>query len=276
MATHFGASLPTGTLGAAIVKHSLFSPAHAQTLLADLKRANTELAKKELFLQYLTKAFVNDDAAQRLITGLAHGAERTVVNVPRASKLTRGRADTQTETVIIEWEKDLGKTGEHAVDQLREYLVGNWRSGQEYRFVLIATDGIKWRIYAPDWSHLKVHAFRLSNDFLLKEVRKFDLADDNASDFPFFLDEVLFVSRQKIATLDNIEADFGNTSATFINSMRTLRECEGAVKHQSELQTAYQQWRRFLSIAYGRFDNSPAMFMVHTYMSVFAKLLALG
>jgi N-6 DNA Methylase len=56
--------------------------------------------------------------------------------------------------------------------------------------------------------------------------------------------------------------------------MRTLKQCEMALNKQSELRTAYDQWRRFLSIAYGRFDDSPAMFLVHTYLSVFAKLLA--
>lgn len=256
------------------MRQSIFSKAHAETLLSDLQRANTEQAKKELLLQYLTKAFVKDEGAQRLIGALAKGAERTIANIPRGGQLGRGRADTQTETVIVEWEKDLAKTGLHAVDQLREYLIGNWKSGQEYRYVLIATDGIKWRIYAPDWSHLKNQSFRLTDDFILREIRRFDLTPETLGDFPFFLDEILFVSKRKIATLENIEADFGNTSATFINSMRALKQCEDALRRKSELKTAFDQWRRFLSIAYGRFDDSPGMFLVHTYLSAFAKMLA--
>lgn len=256
------------------LRESIFSRAHTAQLLADLRRANSEQAKKELLLQYITKAFAKDGGAQRLIRALAHGAERTIANIPRAQGLARGRADTQTDTIIIEWEKDLAKTGGHAVDQLRDYLIGNWKSGREYRYILVATDGIQWRIYAPDWSHLKAQSFGLSDEFLLREVKNFDLDESNYDDFPFFLDEVLFVSRPKIATLDRIEADFGNTSSTFINSMRVLNTCEPALKKTSELAVAYDQWRRFLSIAYGRFDNSPGMFLVHTYLSVFAKLLA--
>lgn len=221
------------------MRESIFSRAHTETLRADLLRANTEQAKKELLLQYLTKAFVTDAAAQELIRALARGAERTIANIPRGTGVVRGRADTQTQTVIIEWEKDLAKTGTHAVEQLRDYLVGNWKSGQEYRFVLIATDGIRWRIYAPDWSHLEVQSFKLTDEFLLREVRRFDLSDQNYAEFPFFLDEVLFVSRPKIATLENVEADFGNTSATFINSMRTLKQCERWLREKSELQTAF-------------------------------------
>jgi hypothetical protein len=56
--------------------------------------------------------------------------------------------------------------------------------------------------------------------------------------------------------------------------MRALKTCEPAIKRASELKTAFDQWRRFLSIAYGRFDDSPGMFLVHTYLSVFSKLLA--
>lgn len=130
------------------------------------------------------------------------GAERTVANIPRGIQNRSGRADTQTDTVIIEWEKDLTKTGAHAIDQLAEYLVGNWRSGQDYRFVLVATDGIRWRVYAPEWSHLAADGFTLNFSSELREVRKFDLDPNRFDDFPFFLDEVLFVSRAKIATLD--------------------------------------------------------------------------
>ena len=205
---------------------------------------------------------------------MAQGAERTIANIPRENRTGRGRADTQTETIIIEWEKDLAKTGFHAIDQLRDYLIGNWKSGREYRFVLIATDGIRWRLYAPDWSHLKAQSFSLGDEFELREVRRFDLADNNLEELPFFLDEILFVSRQKIATLERVETDFGSTSATFINCMRALKNCEKEIRRKSELKTAYDQWRRFLSIAYGRFDDSPGMFLVHTYLSVFAKLLA--
>lgn len=108
-----------------------------------MRRANTEAAKKERFLQYLSAVFAHDLGAQELIAALSLGAERTVANVVRGGKASRGRADTQTNTVIVEWEKDLSRTGEHAMEQLEEYLAGNWRSGQEYRFILIATDGIK-------------------------------------------------------------------------------------------------------------------------------------
>src|SRR5437764_10855079 len=103
---------------------SRFAAAHALTLYADLRRANTEAAKKERLIQYLSVTFATDPAAQALVSEITLGAERTIANIPRGGSIARGRADTQTETVIIEWEKDLSKTGDHAKDQLEEYLLG--------------------------------------------------------------------------------------------------------------------------------------------------------
>lgn len=256
------------------MKPTMFHRAVTEDLHHKLKRANTELAKKELFIQYLTKTFAQDAGAQALISQMSLGAEKVIANIPRGSRIGSGRADTQTETVIIEWERDLAKTGTHAQQQLEEYLEGNWRSGQEYRFILLATDGIRWRIYAPDWSRLEFGAFRLGANFALREIRKFDLEPSTFDEFPFFLDEILFATQAKLATLENIQADFGDTSAVFINSLAVLQECSTDIETRSELAVAFEQWRRFLSIAYGRFDDSPQMFLIHTYLSVFAKFIA--
>lgn len=253
---------------------SIFQLAHTEALYNDLRRANTEQAKKERFLQYLSVAFTGDKGAQKLISAMALGAERIIANIIRDGRLAKGRADSHTETIIIEWEKDLNRTGDHAREQLEEYLEGSWRSGQEYRFVLLTTDGIRWRRYAPDWSDVEFGKLAFGKNFKLREIRRFDLAPDRFTEFPFFLDEVLFASRPRIATLDNIQNDFGDTSSVFINSISCLQDCAAEIQHKSELNVAFEQWRRFLSIAYGRFDDSPTMFLVHTYLSVFAKFIA--
>ncbi|TPI65334.1 SAM-dependent DNA methyltransferase [Mesorhizobium sp. B3-1-7] len=238
-----------------------------------MRRANSEAAKKERFLTYVTTVFRRDEKIQSFIREIALGAETSVANIIRDGRSARGRADSQTDAVIIEWERDLTRTGDHAREQLKEYLEGNWRSGQEYKFTLLATDGIRWRRYAPDWSHVEVDEL-MGRGFELREVQSFDLSPNNFAEFPFFLDEVLFADERKIATLENIRANFGDTSRAFINSITALNRCLPALERQSELTVAFEQWNRFLSIAYGQFDNSPKLFLVHTYLSVFAKFIA--
>lgn len=56
--------------------------------------------------------------------------------------------------------------------------------------------------------------------------------------------------------------------------MHTLRDCLPVLAESSALQMAFAQWRRFLNMAYGRFNDSPGLFLAHSYLSVFAKLIA--
>ena len=39
-----------------------------------------------------------------------------------------------------------------------------------------------------------------------------------------------------------------------------------------EIQTAYREWTRFMSVAYGSFYALGEVFLVHTYLSVFANV----
>lgn len=66
-----------------------FKKTDAETLLTDLRRANTEQAKKERFLQYLSVAFAKDKTASALISAMAMGAERTIANITRGARLAR-------------------------------------------------------------------------------------------------------------------------------------------------------------------------------------------
>jgi len=245
-----------------------------KTYFQAISQANTEAAKKELFQTLLTRLFDHDAAATAIIDSMNLGAEKTIFNIPLKNRLKTGRADTQYNNVIIEWEKSLAKTGEHAKEQLVEYLAGNWKSEQFYHFILIATDGIQWRIYAPNYESLIAQKLTVEQIELV-QTDTFTLLENSFAEFPFFIDRYLFKTQPQQPTLDNIQRDFGESSAVFLNAMVVMQAHLPTLAHQSELQTAYQQWQKFLHIAYGKFDGSrEEMFFVHTYLSVFAKILA--
>ncbi len=111
--------------------------------------------------------------------------------------------------------------------------------------------------------------------FGFKETDTFTLIENNFAEFPFFIDRYLFKTQPQQPTLDNIQRDFGECSAVFLNAMLVMQAHLPALDNQSKLHTAYQQWKKFLHIAYGQFDGSrEEMFFVHTYLSVFSKILA--
>ncbi|NTW48410.1 MAG: N-6 DNA methylase [Chlorobiales bacterium] len=241
----------------------------------NIRQANTETAKKELFITFLTQLFRDDGDALEVIRKMASGAEMTVFNIPLRNRTKTGKADSQYNRVIIEWEKDLKRTGAHAEDQLKEYLAGNIRSGSEDNFTLISTDGQEWRIYSRVASNLRFADTALTvMDVELRKTDTFILSEKNFQEFPVFLDRYLFKTEPERPTLANIVIDFGADSGLFFRAMKTMKAYLPDLAQKSDVQTAYNEWKRFLSLAYGNFKDSADIFFVHTYLSAFSKLLA--
>ena len=241
--------------------------------LAGVRAAQSEEAKKLRFQNLLNRLFKDSADARSVIDQMAHGGEKTIFNIPRKGTPKTGYADIAYSNVIIEWEKDLAKTGRHAEDQLAEYLAGKWHSGERYDFSLIATDGRVWRIYAPDLDILLSDT--PPNRLALRQVEHFEVKRDNEEAFFYFLDRHLFRTQRRRATLSDIQLDFGDSSRAFINTIRALRRAmPDAAATASPVQVAFEQWQRFLQLAYGKFDEDSSIYLVHTYLSVFAKLLA--
>ncbi|MEO6972437.1 MAG: N-6 DNA methylase [Rhodoferax sp.] len=240
--------------------------------LAGVRGANSEEAKKLRFQNLLLRLFKDSAASRAVVDQMAAGGEKTIFNIPRPGVPKTGYADIAYSNVIIEWEKDLAKTGPHAVDQLAEYLAGKWHSGERYDFVLIATDGRVWRSYVPDLDVLLGQ--ETPNRLALRKVEDFEVKRDNEEQFFYFLDRLLFRSTKRRATLGEIQLDFGDTSRAFINTVQAMQSVMPAPEVASPVHVAFEQWQRFLELAYGRFDDRRGVYLIHTYLSVFSKLLA--
>lgn len=242
--------------------------------LKNIQDANSESAKKSLFKTLLVRLFDKDPLIAKLIDEFDTGAETTVFNIPLAHRTKTGSADTQYRNVIIEFEKDLKKTEPHAKEQLIEYLSGNWLSGNDLDFVLISTDCITWKIYFPDYEKLINVDIMTTSDVELEEKDSFTLTEKNGEDFYYFIDHYLFRTQAQKPTYQSIKKDFGDSSSTFLFAIRELSHYYRKIDGDSELQIAFEQWNLFLSIAYGSFKATPDVFLIHTYLSVFSKILA--
>ncbi|MBP9188444.1 MAG: N-6 DNA methylase [Chitinophagales bacterium] len=241
-----------------------------------VKSANKELTKKEAFKDLLNRLYSGEKEIESIIDKITSGSEASILNIPRNDKLHRGSADTLYNKIIIEFENDLKVSLKHAKEQLAGYLLGQFNSGEGYNFTLIVSDCISWKVFAPDVTQLGNLETLNEDELKLNEVpsASFILTEHNAEDFYYWIDRFLFKEEKQKATLKRIEESFGYQSNVFIESFRELTKHFNDVKKFGEVQVSFEQWKRFLSIAYGSFDASENNFLIHTYLSVFSKMLA--
>lgn len=241
-----------------------------------VRQANKEHTKKEAFKDLLNRLYNDDKDILKLIDKISLGSEKTILNIPRKEKLHRGSADTLYNKIIIEFENDLKQTLAHAKEQLAGYLLGQFNSGEGYNFTLIASDFITWKVYAPAVECIDKLKELKEDELMLDEVKSasFILNEKNAEDFYYWIDRFLFKEEKQRATLKRIEEAFGYQSNVFIESYQVLSNWFNEAKKYGEVQVSYEQWNKFLSVAYGSFDGRESIFLIHSYLSVFSKMLA--
>jgi hypothetical protein len=247
-----------------------------QAFFLKIKAANKELTKREAFKDLLNRLYSGNAEIETIIDAITQGAETNIANIPRKDKLHRGSADTLYNKIIIEYENDLRSSLKHAKEQLAGYLLGQFKTSNDYNFTLIATDLINWKIFAPDISCIGNLNTLKEDELILNEIpsASFTLTATNADDFYFWIDRFLFKEEKQAATLKRIEEAFGYQSNVFIESYRELSGWFTEAKKYGEVQVSFEQWKKFLSIAYGKFEATESNFLIHTYLSVFSKMLA--
>lgn len=73
----------------------------------NIKAANRELTKKELFKDLLHRLNAGEEEIEKIIDAISAGAEYAVINIPRKDKKHRGSGDTLYNRIIIEFENNL-------------------------------------------------------------------------------------------------------------------------------------------------------------------------
>lgn len=238
--------------------------------------ANKEQTKKELFKDLLQRLYSGNGEVDKILDSISLGSEKTILNIPRKDKLHRGSADTLYNRTIIEFENNLRTSLTHAREQLAGYLLGSFNSGEGYHFTLIASDFITWKVYSPNVACIDNLDVLREDELILDEIStaSFILTENNGDDFYYWIDRFLFKEEKQHASLQRVEESFGYHSTTFIECYRQLAKVFQDAKKYGEVQVSYEQWLRFLSIAYGSYEDKGNNFIIHTYLSVFSKMLA--
>lgn len=238
--------------------------------------ANKESIKKEHFKNLLVRLFDHHEETKRIVDVITSGAEKPIFNIPRKDRLHRGSADTLYNKVIIEFENNLKVSLKHAKEQLAGYLLGEYKSGSGSDYVLIASDLITWRVFSIAQESLEQLDELREDEVILEEIESsaFELKDGKEEEFYFWIDRALFKEGKQKAKLKNIEAAFGHQSIVFRKAYLEMQNFFEKIKDTGEIQVSYEQWKKSLSIAYDNFNDTTNNFLIHTYLSVFAKMLA--
>ena len=249
---------------------------HIQQYYQKVKSANKELIKKEAFKDLLNRLYFGNADIRQIIDKMTMGAETSVWSIPRNKHLFSGRADSLFNNIIIEFKNNLPNELAKIKQQLGGYLLGMYKEENTYNYTLIASDCITWKVFVPDFECLCKLDTITAEELILREAENssFTLTPENAEEFYYWIDRFLFQENKQKATLKNIEMAFGQGSSVFVESYKSLNEWFNDAKKYGEIQVSFEQWHKFLSIAYGQFDRREDAFLIHTYLSVFAKILA--
>lgn len=169
-----------------------------------------------------------------------------------------GYIDALFGDLLIEFKRSIKTDLGANIDQLSDYM----RDMPELnRYVGMLTDGINFRTYV------------LVDAEEAKEIDQFNIANVAADAAYLWLDSYLFSRKEVEPTADDIVQRFGVKSPAFQLFQQRISRLLGEIENNTELDVWRGQWKALLSKVYGSDIADDSLFIRHTYLSQFAKLL---
>ncbi|WP_100182699.1 N-6 DNA methylase [Candidatus Nitrosotenuis aquarius] len=222
--------------------------------IQDVKNKHSENAKAVAFSSFIQKVFEID-------------ISKMDFEVPTESKFLklRGRIDAVFENIVIEFKRDLTRSLEEAKDELKKYFQSLIEKFPTSKYIGIANDGIKFKVFQP------IKKNGIVTD--IEEIGNIDLETSDVKVIFNWFDSYFFTSKKIIPTSEHLKQSFGYNSPTYAVVRQELLELFDKVKDERRVKTKYDNWTRYLEIVYGDKPNEINLFIAHTYLSTFAKLL---
>jgi hypothetical protein len=204
------------------------------------------------------------------------GVEKSV-KTTEGSRILRGEIDALFGNAVIEFESDLNPKAKlrEAKEQLQGYVYALIKQEKDAKtsFLCIASDGILFYVYTPWWKN----ADSLPDspeEIELKEIEHVNFAKINSEAAYLWLDRYFFRKTKMHPTTEEFVRDFGINSPAYNFSVKLLQAEWQKVCDEEEFKVIYENWEIYLSIAYGTKVADQTLFLRHTYLACFAKLLA--
>jgi len=246
--------------------------ASIQNYVEEVSRLGSESAKTQRFLILLKDIF--GDVNEKFVENYLSGVEKYVRSKEKDIVL-KGKVDNLYGNLVIEFERDLGKTLSEAKEQLQRYIACLWSEEEErtINYLCMAADGINFQVFSPRTEKPLTEPL-LPEDIVLEKIDELKLPTLEPYQAYFWLDRYLFRERILPPRTEEFERDFGMRSPAFLFSFRLLKEALKQVENRSDFQVIYENWERYLRVTYGSVIGSKDLFLRHTYLATLAKLIA--
>jgi type I restriction-modification system DNA methylase subunit len=243
-----------------------------QKYVEEVSHLGSESARCQRFLLLLKDIF--GEVNTNFVEDYLRGVEKYVKSKGKDIVL-KGKVDNLYGNLVIEFERDLGKTLPEAEEQLKRYVACLWSEKEERRvnYLCLAADGIDFQVFSPRTEKLLTESL-LQEDILLEKVDELKLPTPEPYQAYFWLDRYLFRERILPPRTEEFERDFGMRSPAFLFSFRLLKDALEQVEDRSDFQVIYENWERYLRVTYGSVIGSKDLFLRHTYLATLAKLIA--
>jgi hypothetical protein len=221
--------------------------------------------RRELFLAFLRDAF-DIQQADIEIEKYIQLSDQQVPTKGGIARVRKGWIDAVFHDLIFEFKRDLKREAAEGLRELQDYLASIPNGSQ---CVGLLTDGLVFTAYVLDTSQSQS----------LHLIDSIDLAAETTEPriAYLWLDAYLLRQNNVPPTSADIVRRFGLHSPTFISATRILREALKifGANEAGALEVKREQWAFHLARVYGSTDvSNDEMFVRHTYLCQFAKLLA--
>lgn len=197
------------------------------------------------------------------------GPEDLDFQAPTTSKVlqVRGRMDAVFKNIIFEFKKDLNdeRALNTALLELQKYFQSLYEKDSKSKHIGIATDGLNFKVYRSVIENNQVSRVEIINEINF---------ENSSTDIIFnWFDSYLFTSTNLTPTSEHLKLQFGLNSMTFGIIRQELLELYDKVKDEKKVKTRFENWARYLEVVYGDKPSEINLFISHTYLSTFTKLL---
>jgi len=232
-----------------------------ESYISEIRSCNSEASKFQTFTLFLKDLF---KLSVQLLKDYVRNIDRTLTTHKEGTGIIRRRPDSLFGNVVLEFERDLNNRTllKEAQRQLKDYLYLLKEIEPDTVYTGIATDGIIFKVYTLI-------------DNLLSEIETFDITKASPEEAFFFLDRYFLREHKRPLTTELILKDFGVNSLTFLKLSSKLKTLFQKNKGTPHLKTLFEEWKRYISLAYGEDLATEELFIRHTYLSLILKSLIL-